>query len=152
MTRAPAQTVPPLHTNTASSSAQTGIAPRTAPTNMLCKNAAPSVQRAQLDRGVGSWQRRARLGCSALSLPSPSRHSALHQAQNPARHDAKLCSHHNLLRVNHQIPSRTDLFAMQPHNLTHTSPDTIAHHGPADLLFDAESESAVRHLVDSKKS
>jgi hypothetical protein len=41
---------------------------------------------------------------------------------------------------------------MATHDFSDSPPDAIAHHRPAQGLFDAEAEAAHRQLVDAKES
>jgi len=41
---------------------------------------------------------------------------------------------------------------MAAHDLSHSPPHAIAHHRPAQRLFDAETEAAHRQLVGAKKN
>ena len=41
---------------------------------------------------------------------------------------------------------------MAAHDLSHAPPDAIAHHCPAQRLFNAETEAAHRQLVGAKKN
>jgi len=41
---------------------------------------------------------------------------------------------------------------MAAHDLSDSSPDAIAHHRPAQRLFDAEAEAAHRQLIGAKEN
>jgi hypothetical protein len=41
---------------------------------------------------------------------------------------------------------------MAAHDLSHSPPHAIAHHRPAQRLFDAETEAAHRQLIGAKKN
>jgi len=41
---------------------------------------------------------------------------------------------------------------MAAHDLSNSSPDAIAHHRPAERLFNAETETAYRQLIGAKEN
>jgi hypothetical protein len=54
-------------------------------------------------------------------------------------------------RVNHNVPSWSNLLSVQPNNFPETPPDAIARHGGAQRLFDAPSEAADAQTIGAQK-
>lgn len=54
--------------------------------------------------------------------------------------------------MNHNIPSRKNLLAVQSHNFAKPAPDSIAAHGAPKCLFDAPAETAAFKAIGAKKN
>jgi hypothetical protein len=143
-------------THTWSTSVRTGSSPQTKPTSTPYKYAAPPAPLSPARTDSLLSQVGQTSVCPLLSRSF--RHScssvysrALHQPHQICRQPRKLRPPHATLRMNHDVPTHRYLQTMATHDFSNSPPDAIAHHRPAQRLFNAETEAAHRRLVGAGK-
>jgi len=54
--------------------------------------------------------------------------------------------------MNHNVPSRENLLAVQPYDFAKTAPDAIAYDGSAQRFLDAPSKTAAFEAIRSEEN
>jgi hypothetical protein len=75
-----------------------------------------------------------------------------HQAEQLLGQRRKLRPGRRTARMNHNVPSRSNLLAVQPHDFADSPPDAVPLHRAAQRLFDAPAEPADAEPIGAKKN